>query len=1436
INGSFADTFVVGLHTYGTTTVTATGLATNAVEKTTFDVVSAITQVAPTQGTVGTIVTVQGNGFGASEQVAIGFGNMASIALCSTDDYGSFTTSWTVDTQSYGTKSVFATGTVSGEVAISTFKIIGRFYGVSPNRGSVGTIVTIRGDGYKYEGLGERLYVDFGQTPNIIPTTVWNFAAENGSWTLTFTVNTQPQGTTTIAVQGNGSGQNITNVFNIEPHILQVNPTSGFVGSTVTITGDGFGVSETISIKFGTTANIALVSTSDKGTWTAAWTVDTQSYGTTSIVAVGDMSGVSEWDEFVIKARITSVSPSQGTVGTVITVEGNGYKASECVAIGFGNHSTITTAVVDGSGVWTASFTVDTQCYDTTNITAIGTNSGASSTGNFKILAEVPCISPTIGTVGTVVTVLGTGYAASEWISIGFGTINQLILQAGTTSLNGSFSVTFEVNTQPYGTTTVKAYSKGFSSTRFFERGFIITSKIISITPGEGTVGTTVSVYGDGFGANEGINIKFGNATTIAMTTSLNTGYFSCAFTVNAQGFGTTTILANGLQDIGSHTGQAEFKIRGRMTEVTPLSGTVGSRVTVKGDGYKGNEVIAINFGDTMSITTANAAGTGVFAIGWTVDTQSLGTKTITIFGLGSGETNTAASFTIKPEIWSVSPTRGSIGTTIVLKMTGYGQGEWVSIDFGDMQNIGYSSEVTSGSGTALATITIQAQPYGTTTIMAVGTNTLASAVNKFVIIPNITLVTPKLGSVGTMVSVTGDGYGKSETVTVQFGTGAVSLTKTTIANQLGTFSLTWTVNTQAYGTKTITASGTATDTHKAENYEFKIMPSIIEVTLGQGTVGQMITVKGNGYASNEQVKIGFGTNDTILSYNYADPNGSFSCSFTVDTQAYGTASVIATGITSEVATATFFIKTSIYSISPSEGTVGSLLIINGNGFEAGGALSIRFGVTQLIDPGTTTIAGSFERVWTLDEQPGGTITARASTSEQAWAERAFYIKANIHTVNPLDGSIGTSVTIVGNGYQASDTVLVSFGTTPTIGTTSASGVANPSDGLGGTFTLIFTINSQPCGSTTITAKGQILNSAFNIFYIKAAIYSLTPTAGTVGTLVSIFGNGYKVGETINIKLGTNDMTTTIGVADGRFTASFNIDTQPFGTTTISAIDADEPFIAGYERFIIRPVIYAITPTIGTVGSLVTINGNGFGAIEGIRVALGTTPTIIEVATDGSGVFEAIFTIDNQSIGTNTITAYGTTTGTSAVTYFTVKPRLTSIVPDTGSVGTVVSLSGDGYQAWELVRVKFGNNNTITTTAALTDGCISTNFTIDTQVYGTTAVTAIGAASGGMANIDFVIIPNVHTVTPRNGTVGMTVTVAGDGFNFIGGKKVVVDFGSTTGRVDVAASDNGSFSTTFTVDTQFYGTKTVHAYIAGTPEINADNSFKIIPAIHTVTP
>jgi len=67
--------------------------------------------VTPTTGTVGTLITVQGEMFGTSTQAKINFGTSMSIALATTDETGSFTAVFTATQQGSSTVIVHAEST-----------------------------------------------------------------------------------------------------------------------------------------------------------------------------------------------------------------------------------------------------------------------------------------------------------------------------------------------------------------------------------------------------------------------------------------------------------------------------------------------------------------------------------------------------------------------------------------------------------------------------------------------------------------------------------------------------------------------------------------------------------------------------------------------------------------------------------------------------------------------------------------------------------------------------------------------------------------------------------------------------------------------------------------------------------------------------------------------------------------------------------------------------------------------------------------------------------------------------------------------------------------------------------------------------------------------------------------------------------------------------
>ncbi|MEW6103949.1 MAG: right-handed parallel beta-helix repeat-containing protein, partial [bacterium] len=80
--------------------------------------------ITPTSGLVGTIVTIEGQGFATESAISIDFGTNQTIAQTTSDEYGTFSTTFIVDTQPICTKTITATDSY-GNYAITLFKLNG---------------------------------------------------------------------------------------------------------------------------------------------------------------------------------------------------------------------------------------------------------------------------------------------------------------------------------------------------------------------------------------------------------------------------------------------------------------------------------------------------------------------------------------------------------------------------------------------------------------------------------------------------------------------------------------------------------------------------------------------------------------------------------------------------------------------------------------------------------------------------------------------------------------------------------------------------------------------------------------------------------------------------------------------------------------------------------------------------------------------------------------------------------------------------------------------------------------------------------------------------------------------------------------------------------------------------------------------------------------
>ncbi|HAW50607.1 TPA: hypothetical protein DCX16_06635, partial [bacterium] len=150
---------------------------------------------------------------------------------------------------------------------------------------------------------------------------------------------------------------------------ISVSPLSGPVGTKITIQGQNFATQTQVSIDFGAHQTITTTLSSEKGTFSTTFIVDTQPSCTKVITARDILDNVATTC-FKITSRIILVSPISGFIGNIVTISGVGFAENSTIFIDFGTHQTIASMITLPHGTFVITFTVDTQPPCTKTITA----------------------------------------------------------------------------------------------------------------------------------------------------------------------------------------------------------------------------------------------------------------------------------------------------------------------------------------------------------------------------------------------------------------------------------------------------------------------------------------------------------------------------------------------------------------------------------------------------------------------------------------------------------------------------------------------------------------------------------------------------------------------------------------------------------------------------------------------------------------------------------------------------------------------------------------------------------------------------------------------------------------------------------------------------------------------------------------------------------
>ena len=611
----------------------------------------------------------------------------------------------------------------------------------TPLGGTNGTSISIRGE--RFTGANS---VTFGGV------SAKSFTV-NSDTLITAIVGTGASGTVAVTTT---AGTSVLNgfLYGDPPTITSFSPNSGQKSTVVTIIGTNF--TGATAILFG-----GVAATSFNVVSATNITAVVAATGATGNVAVTTAFGSASLDGFTHNGpKISSVTPNSGGTGTTIKIKGINFIGVTSVTIG-GENAT--------------PFSVDSSTGITAKIgkPASGLLSVTSSagTGNFDGFIHtgprISSFSPQTGTTGTVITISGSNFDSVSNVS--FGTVSAASFQQDSGKIfavvgsgaTGSLSVS-----TPKGTATLIGFT------------FITPTVITSFSPLTGTNGTTVKIKGTNFtGAT---SVSFGGIAAKSFTVDSATGITAV---VGAGASGAVSVITT--QGTATLIG---FTYSGPIvTTFTPIGGTNGSIVTIRGSNFTG--ATAVSFGGTAAKSFVVDSATGISAV---VGTGTSGNVSVsTTNGTGSKEGFTYGN---PPIINSFTPTSGKSGTVVTITGTNFTGA--TNVSFGGTS----ASSFTVGSSTSISAI-VGTGSSGTLSVTTIiGTGTATGFIHTG---PTITSFTPSSGTNGTSIKIIGTNF--TGATAVSFG--GVAAKSFTIDSSKG---ITAIVGTGASGSVAITtANGT---------------------------------------------------------------------------------------------------------------------------------------------------------------------------------------------------------------------------------------------------------------------------------------------------------------------------------------------------------------------------------------------------------------------------------------------------------------------------------------------------------------------------------------------------------------------------------------------------------------------------------------------------
>lgn len=285
-----------------------------------------------------------------------------------------------------------------------------------------------------------------------------------------------------------------------------------------------------------------------------------------------------------------------------------------------------------------------------------------------------------------------------------------------------------------------------------------------------------------------------------------------------------------------------------------------------------------------------------------------------------------------------------------------------------------------------------------------------------------------------------------------------------------------------------------------------------------------------------------------------------------------------------------------------------------------------------------------------------------------------------INSISPSSGLAGTSVTITG-----------SFGGGGS-GPLPGGGVQVLFNGLPATITsfspttiMAVAPTGVSSGNVNVSINGAISNGVF--FTVTAGsptISSLSPTSGVIGDTITINGSNFDSSGVVTF----NGVTAT----PSNWTSTQITVAVPTGATTGSVIVTVAGVGSNPAAFTVTgttpiPTITSLTPNAAMVGVSITIAGSNFGLTQGTSTVTFNGHPAIPTSWGAGSIITPVPT--GATTGPVVVSVGGVASNGVTFTVTTAaNPVITSLNPNTGPVGTSVTIVGTGFDSTG--TVKFG--------------------------------------------------------------------------------------------------------------------------------------------------